>query len=458
MNYFIPINLFLFIFIHINYIQSKKGVRIDYTDRGYESLLSWGLNSSLIINDKIKLTLYNEEKQYISNSDIQKGETILDIPPELTLTINSSLSLFPSKNMNNAYINYIKEYKKSNRTLDDSSHIDQSFIAYLLYKANKTNTNENKIFYEHYKYLFYIFEEDLSHLPSFFTNEQIKIFLNTTSFGSLFELMNMYLMEEVNILEKKIFKENINLEEYFIFRFSLVQKSYNISNIMTVAPFIDFIKREFNANNINCKLVVSKGHIKIKATKNIEKGEILSMKPRKITNQYSFIFYGKTYEELLDYTSSYIIPIITPDLLSDEGIALDMDDNEEENKADLAWPNFFEIVLPTYKGVAEALKRDNSDYACYTMMLKYLKQIKESYKIIRYDDIEDAFLYERDSDNIKRIVRGEINFLDKKINELINIMANIKKVKIIRNKKGINNNGDKIIENKYDEKEFVKDL
>jgi hypothetical protein len=135
-----------------------------------------------------------------------------------------------------------------------------------------------------------------------------------------------------------------------------------------------------------------------------------------------------------------------------------MDDNEEENKADLAWPNFFEIVLPTYKGVAEALKRDNSDYACYTMMLKYLKQIKESYKIIRYDDIEDAFLYERDSDNIKRIVRGEINFLDKKINKLINIMANIKKVKIIRNKKGINNNGDKIIENKYDEKEFVKDL
>ena len=446
MNFF-KIIFIVFIF---NYIQANISPREEYTDNGYESLLSWGLSNSLIINDNIQLTLYNEEKQYISKNGIQKGEVILDIPPEITLTINSSLSLFSSKSINNSYENYIKKYKKSNMTLDDSSHIDQSFLAYLLYITNKTKTKENKVFYEYYKPLFYIFDEDLSHLPSLFSKEQISIFFNTTSFGSVFELMNMYLMEEMNILEKKIFKNSINIEEYFQFRFVIVQKSYNISNTITVVPFIDYIKREFNQNNINCKLVVNKGHIKIKATKNIKKGEVLSMKPRKITNQYSFIFYGKTYEELIDDISSYIIPIITPNLLSDEGIGLDVDESGEENKVDLVWPNFFEIILPTYKGVAQALRRDDSDYACYAMILKYLKQIKDSYKEIKFNEIEDKFDDERDSENIIRIIRGEKRFFFFIINELTDIMSKIKKIKIVTNKRG-----DKIIENNNDN---IKDL
>ena len=458
MNFFKKIIQVILFLILTKFINSNKYYRKDYSDPGYESLLKWGLDNSLYINNKTKLTIYNGEKNYIANADISKGETILDIPPEITLTINNSLFLKNSENIKNKYNDYILEYQKSNQTLDDISYIDQSFIAYLLYISNKTRSNEMKIIYEQYKYLYYIFEDDLTHLPSFFNDEQINIFLNYTSFGSVFELMNIYLMGEVNILEKKIFKETINLEEYFRYRFLLVQKSYNLSNTTTVVPFIDFIKRDFSLNNINCKLMVNKRHIKIKAIRTIKKGELLSMKPKKITNQFSFIFYGKTYEELIDQMNSFIIPAITPNLLNDEGFNIDIDENEEGNKIDLVWPNFLQILLPIYKEVAQALKRDDSNYSCYEMILKYLTQIKNNYDFTNFDDIDHAFIDEKDAENVKRIIRGEKIFLDKKINYLIDIMNNVKKVKILNNKKDLKNHGEYKKEKEKETYEFYKDL
>ena len=440
-------NIFFFKFLNLIYLRMEIfktllfitlyniailsiGERIDYTDEGYENLLQWGLRNSLIINDKIKLTKYNDDKQYIANDDISKDEIILDIPQEITFSLNKSLSILNSKFLKDKYNEYKEEDKKSNVTLNDISHIEQAYIAYLLYSANKTKNNEFQKLYEYYEPLYYIFEEELMHFPTFFSPDQLNTFINKTMFGSVLEIMNAHIMSQISLLEK-IFNEKIDLESYAPFRFLLVKKSYNISNHISVIPFIDLINRELNTNSINCKLRVNKGHIQIKAIKNIKKGEIITLKQIKMNNQYSFIFFGKTYDEM-----EHFIPVIIPSLLSDEGIELDIDESDSENKADLAWPNFFEIVLPVYKSVAQSLKRDDSDYACYQMILKYLKQIESNYNYIDFENIEDEFYNKRDSDNVKRIITGEKNFIEKKIKELLGLIEKSKKkVKILKNKK-----------------------
>ena len=409
--------------------------RIDYTDEGYEKLLQWGLKNSLIVNNKIKLTKYNDDKQYIANDNISKNEIILDIPQEITFSLNKSFSILNSKFLEDKYKEYKKEDINSNTTLNYISHIEQAYIAYLLYTANKTKSNEFRKLYEYYEPLYYILEEELTHLPTFFTPDQLNTFLNRTMFGSILEIMNAHIMSQISLLEK-IFNEKIDLESYAPLRFLLVKKSYNISNHMSVIPFIDLINRELDTNSINCKLRVNKGHIKIKAIKNIKKGEIITLKQIKMNNQYSFIFFGKTYDEM-EHFNSFVIPVIIPSLLSDEGIKLDIDESDSENKADLTWPNFFEIVLPVYKDVARSLKRDDSDYACYQMILKYLEQIKSNYNYIDFENIEDEFDNKRDSDNVKRIITGEKNFIEKKIKELLGLIEKSKKkVKILgKNKK-----------------------
>ena len=422
--------IIIFLLLIIN-ITSKKHIREDYTDEGYETLLKWGFNNSLDLNDKIKLTSYKLEKQYLSQSNISKGETIMDIPPEIMLSIDQALSILNSTTLKTQYKNYITEDSKSNQTLNDISHIQQSFLSYILYNINGTKTQgkETKKFYEHYKPLYYLFEDNIDHLPSFFSEDQINTFLNSTSFGSFFELMNSYLMGEVNLFEKKIFKEEINLEEYFRYRFLVVQKSYNISNMTTIAPFVDFIKRDFI--NPNSKISIVNGHLKIKAVRDIAKSELITIKPHKINNKYSFFFYGKLYEELNDYMPSFFIPFITPNLFNEEGLSLDIDDLQDY-LVDLAWPNIYEIILPMYKQVAQTLKKDDSDYSCYGYFLKYLNMIKKNYDKVHYDEIEDEFNDEYDSNNVIRIFEFEKRFLRKKIKELNNLMEKMnKKVKIM---------------------------
>ena len=427
--YFIQLYLFSFFYLLINAEEEhyeENNIREDDNSEEYISLLNWSKKYDLNISDKIKLTILDEEKEYIAINNITKGEIIFDIPPNITLDINSFNNFFPSKNIQKKYEKYLNIGQNSQEMLNDISYIDQSFMAFLFYKMNeslefnKTNSELNN-FYEYYKPLFFMFnDENLNHLPSSFTNEQTRTFKNT-SFDSFFNLMNKYLMSEINILQKNIFNDEIkDINNYFKYRFLLLQKTLNISNETTLVPFIDLIKQDFDTKNINCKLVVNKGHIRIKAIKDITKGELLIIKPKKITNQYSFYFYGKTYEELINYTPSFIIPIIIPDILADEGIKLDIKEDDVENKLDLVWDEFYDIVLPTYQQVLKALKKDDSKISCYKLFLKYLILIRDTIEISESDKLEEIFDEQRDIENIERIIYGEILFLNKKIKELKN--------------------------------------
>ena len=446
------IKLYFFSFLS-GLIQSNdkydENLRTDFNYKEYNSLLKWAKKNLLNITDKIKLTEFGGEKQYIAINPITKGEIILDIPPNITININTFYNYFPSQNLKTKYKKYFEIGKESKQMLNDISYIEQSFMSYLLYKINKSKENneineEINKFIEFYKPLFYIFDDkNLIYLPSSFNNKQINSFMNT-SFNDFFNLMNQYLMGEVSILQEEIFNEkDINTNDYFQYRFLLLQKTLNISHTTTIVPFIDLIKHEFNKSNINCKVIVNKGHIKLKAIKNITKNEVLTIKQRKMTNQYSFYFYGKTYEELIDYMPSLIIPIVIPNILIDEGIQLDIDEDEEENKVDLVWDKFYDVVLPSYKELMRQIQKEDSNINCYKLFLKYLILIRDTIKKNKVDKLEKIFEEKIDSDNVKRIIKGDIVFLNKKINELENVIEKYNKEK------------DKINEEK---KEISKDL
>ena len=441
---FIIFELYLILLLQAN-ISSKENFiyekeEVTNLQEEYNSLLKWAKKYySLNISSKIDL----DENYFIAKEDISKGEILFDIPLNLSINLRSFFTFDNSnyQNLKKKYENYLKKGKSSEQMLNDISYIEQSFMAFLLYKINIEKNEWNEKFKEKYKYLEYLFKEDLSHLPSSFTNEQTKSFMNTT-FYSFFNLMNEYLTQEIEILQNEIFNEKIDLDKYYKYRFIILQKSYNISNTTTLIPFIDLIKHEYNSNKINTKLIVSKDSIKIKSLKDIKEDELLIIKQKKMTNQYSFLFYGKTYEELINYTPSFIIPIITSDILRDEGIELNIENDNEDNQIDLVWDKFYDMILPTYKEVMKLLNKDDSNYNCYKMFLKYLILIRDTIKNNKIEDLDEIFDDEEDVENIERIIKGEINFLDKKIKELENVIEKSKNKTLKVKKK--NNDKDKI--------------
>ena len=403
---FIIFELYLILLLQAN-ISSKENFihekeEVTNLQEEYNSLLKWAKKYySLNISSKIDL----DENYFIAKEDISKGEILFDIPLNLSINLRSFFSFDNSnyQNLKKKYEKYLIKGKSSEQMLNDISYIEQSFMAFLLY--------------------------------------QTKSFMNTT-FYSFFNLMNEYLTQEIEILQNEIFNEKIDLDKYYKYRFIILQKSYNVSNTTTLIPFIDLIKHEFNSNKINAKLIVSKDSIKIKSLKDIKEDELLIIKQKKMTNQYSFLFYGKTYEELINYTPSFIIPIITSDILRDEGIELNIENDNEDNQIDLVWDKFYDMILPTYKEVMKLLNKDDSNYNCYKMFLKYLILIRDTIKNNKIEDLDEIFDDEEDVENIERIIKGEINFLDKKIKELENVIEKSKNKTLKVKKK--NNDKDKI--------------
>ena len=416
--------LFLILFISIS-------AKTDYsepsvTDPGYEELLQWGLDHSLNITSKIRLIKEKDTKRYVAKNLIPEQEVIMDIPPECMMNLEKSLRLLNSKKFRKAYYQYIEEDKKNTEVLRDEHHVEQAFMAYILYIMNhkkKTYEKNKNKFYEYYKGIHYMFEDNLDSLPFYYSSEQMRFFFDT-SFGSVLEMLNRYINEEVAIFEKKIFNKTLFSGDYLPYRIFTVQKGYEIDGKLNLVPYLDYFKKDFKS--INCEFKIEDGHIIVKAKQNIFTGEELIMIPIAISNQHRLIFFGETYEEILDKFQSYSIPIIIPHYVTDKKITFDIRSLGGKSRIDLIEIDFYKEMINSYKKFAKMVDEDDSDEGACNLILKYISRLKEDLDNIKDEDVRNAFLKKKDSDNAIRIIEGERNFLERRINIMKIYIRNLK--------------------------------
>ena len=393
-------------------------------------LFSWGKNNSLNFSKILRFSKNNKlaAEKFISIDDI-----VLDIPPEVMLNVKSALSLLNSKKMRKAYNQYIELDKKSkirNETIEDDFHIDQSFLSYLLYLVeHKKKHYEKTEFYKYYKHIFYMFEDNLDRTPFYFSSEQMKLFYNTT-FESLFETLNRYFNDEASIFEKQIYKKPIVFEDYLKYRIFSVQKFYNVSGVANIVPFIDLIKQD--ENEPNCVYYEENGHIKVRAILNVFPKEELILKPMPISNTHRLIFYGQTFDNIIDKFPSYNIPMVARNFLRDQKIEIGEELNQkisQSNNVDLADPEFYKYVVEIYQEIGKSMKKKRkSEIAAYRLFLKYLKKMRSNLNYVDDEKIREAFFNRIDVKNAQRIFKGERLFLDKKIEVLKNQIEETRKL------------------------------
>jgi hypothetical protein len=251
----------------------------------------------------------------------------------------------------------------------------------------------------------------------------MRFFLNT-SFGSVFEILNRYINEEVTIFEKKIFNKTMSSEDYLPYRIFTIQKGYEIDGKLNLVPYLDYFKKDFKS--INCEFKIEDGHIIVKAKQNIFPGEELIMIPIAISNQHRFIFFGETYDEILDKFQSFNIPTIIPHFVTDKRITFDVESLGGKSRIDLSEIDFYKGMINLYKKFAKLVGEDDSDEGACNLILKYVSRIKENLDYIKDEDVRKAFFKKKDSDNVIRIIEGERKFLERRINIMKIYIRNLK--------------------------------
>ena len=415
--------LFLFLFILNLSSETYTDDDDEKPDLGYEKLLKWGLSHNLTITEKIRFIKEKSTKYYIAKNLIPESDIIMDIPPECMLNINNTLSLLDSKKFKKAYERYVEIEKMDQAEGKDNHRAEQAFIAYVLYivKKHPKKYKKNK-FVKYFKPMFYMFDEDLDNLPFYFSSDQMKLFFNT-SFGSIFDTMNKLLQKEASTFEKKIFNDTVDFEDYLRYRIFTVQKSIQVNKTLNLVPFTDYVKRDFQ--KINCEFFINPDdHIIVRAKSNIFPGEELIMNPFAISNDHRFIFFGDTFEELKDRIQSFNIPSLIPSYITDKLVDFNIESLGPKARMDLIEIDFYKPIIFVYKKFARLIGEDDSDMNACKLMLKYLNRIKDNYDIVTKDKIREEFLREKDVENVWRIVDGERQLINRRIEILKIYMKN----------------------------------
>ena len=400
-----------------------------------EKLINWGLNNSLNLSEDLTFS----KNKFIAKKFITIDDIIMTIPKKLMLNVKKSLELLNSSKLKKDYEAYLKEDKESQKkkqTIFDEAHIDQSFLSYILYIISHKKKKYSKTdFYKYYNHISYMFEDNLDNLPFSYSSEQMQLFTNTT-FGPIFESLYRYFSDEASLFEKKFYQKPIIFEDYLKYRIFSVKKYYNISNEVNLVPFIDLIKQSHKEPN--CIYYDENGEIKLKAILNVFPGEELVLKPQNISNQHRLIFFGETFEEILDVFPSYSVYVMPRYFLYENNVEIDNDLSDKLKKydmLDLCENEFYKSVIDIYSEITVRInKKHKGEIHALRFLVKYLKRLRKNLDYVDDGKIRDSFYSRKDMDNTMRIFRGERTFLDKKIKEVVDYIKKFRKFKKILDK------------------------
>ena len=394
----------------------------------YDLLLEWGKNNSLEISDKIQIEYINENnKTFSAKNTIQKGEEILNIPNSILLNIENTLILYGTK-AKKLYSSFKSELNKLNETSNFT--LEQPFLAYIMYKVNKNKKSKKNKFYKHFQYLFNTYESNLDSFPIFYSLEQLNL-IRQTSLGFLIDRMKKLYDEEIAIYENILKEKKINKEDYYVFRTYSSSKSFNISGHSVIIPFLDIFEK--HPTKYNIEVIASDYDIKVISTNDISPSDKLFIKSDTLSNHNALLYFGISFEEIIDRIENYYIPILNPLLIKNNNIEIKEDpslSNYFSNYIEIKRGNndFYLKYIDTYKKLCNKFEMDETELSAYHLILHNLitlKEMNEQINIYAYN----VFYTKKDVNNILNIIKTENNALEEKIDLIKFLIDGIKKDK-----------------------------
>lgn len=399
MKSFLFVLIIVISFFNISYNISKD----------YEQLLEWGKNNNVFLSDKIAMNYTSENlRNFYVTKEIDKNETIMIIPKEIILTFNKALNLSGTKTKKlfekykNEKFEFVNDYLKY--------RIEQSFLAYLMYSANKHKSAKNKL-YQFFKFYFNTFETNLDSFPVFYSTEQFSLLVHSLFGNEVYQMKTLF-EEELNILNQKIVSKPIDYDEYLRYRTFTVSKGNNKTGSCYLVPFVDMLDVHPTKSNLKLKVNLNDFGVKVIAKRKIKPNRKLLLKIDALQNSNLLMFYGKTFKESENTVNSFAVPYLSQQYMNERNIDQKLADNE---KIDLVHEKFYEEATPKYIKISKKLKEDGSTLSALNIFMGNLKAIRKKYDEVTTSQIHKTFFTLKDIENVKRVLSTEMRFLDEKM-------------------------------------------
>ena len=177
-------------------------------------------------------------------------------------------------------------------------------------------------------------------------------------------------------------------------------------DILDIHPTKYNLKLDFNLSDYGVKVI---------STKKIKMRRRLRLKVDTIQNSNSLIFYGRTFKELENTVSTFSVPYISSQYLTEKNMDQSLAIND---KIELTHEKFYEEAMKTYMDFSKKIKQDGSPLSALYIFKDNLMAMRKKYDEVSTSQIHKAFFTMKDIENVKRIINLEKRFYDEKMKVL----------------------------------------
>ena len=427
--------------------KTKKVIKEEKTDI-ISSCLEWAKNNNIFINDKIVLTKkINRDKYYYFSADsrIMSNTLLLRVPYKMMITQNSLNEIYKNsknKRFENLW-NKITEVK--------SEYIKYFSTKQLLYISiileNAIRKKKGPIYNKYKEYLRMYEQIDMDIYPIFY-DQQEKMYLSGSNFGSQLKRATDSLNEEYSICHREL-DLNIPFEEEFLKSrvISLISSTdFNNSNLhytngfneTVVVPFLDCFLKVISDEKANARIEITSEkdlknnftnyYLEIYSSDEIYIGGEINLKWRPFPNSELLLYYGFI-EEGNPYNSRYYIDIMSRKLRKDLNVSDEKNfENIQRNMYEINTEFYEPSIINSYRNLSLYFdKYKDKEEGPYELMQDNLKSYAELYNFPLSDGNINIYINGQEKvKDIKEIMHLEKKLIEGKIEHLEKVIQGIK--------------------------------
>ncbi len=389
-------------------------------------VLEWAKIKNITIHESLTLNPVDENHNlpfFTANDNIPINKTIISIPRNMIISQELISNFYKNKKKGKYYNLWEKILNLEN---DYIHYLSTKELFYMTTMIEHSMRIKKGKFYKEFKPYFNLYEyTNLNNFPIFYSEEELNLLKGTNLFEEIKRAKESLENEEKVLYDEFNFKK-ADQENFLKYRVLILANSIINENRTILIPFLDLFSKDMFNDLIDVEYLYNKAmkRFVIRTTKEIKKGKEIIVNSKPIPNTSALLYFGYTSEKN-NVVGRFIIEVVNN--IFRKRLNWDGSIKLINNLYDIGGNNFIENIIGTYQDLKMKLSDyKNNRYGEYLLMKENIMDYLNIYSKFTDEMYSKYFYGQKKITNVKRILFLEKRLLEIRINQIDNIINEIK--------------------------------